>query len=802
MERRPRLDGGFAWRCGSVAEVRDRIARTALGSLSAEAELGSVTLHPHQASAVQRLEAAIAQFDGALLCDEVGMGKTYVALAIARKHGACLVVSPASLISMWRSALAATRVDAAILTFESLSRADVDNRGTQSKRLAVYDLVVVDEAHHARNPRTNRYFALESLVRGARVLLLSATPIHNRRGDLVALLSLFLGSRARTMTESELALCVVRREQSQLKHAIRIPRVLPVIQHHVPDDPPLVRQLMSLPPPVPPRDGGFGGSLVTRGLVHQWASSEAALREAVKRRIARALALCASLEAGTYPTSRELETWIYGEGVLQLGFAELLSSPSASPLPAPSHHELLSAMRRHLAALEILRSAVPAIDKVDSERARIVSAIKQENPTTKIVAFAQYGETISMLFRRLARTGALAMLTSHGARVAGGPLTRTEAIERFSPDATGAKRPARAEVIDVLLTTDLLSEGVNLQDAQTVIHLDIPWTAARMEQRVGRVARLGSRHDYVVVHALRPPRSAADLIAAETIVERKWRVANRAVGTSDRGPVVAPITSTNDSEPGLMTSPPAKVENLRAILESWLLHGRARVDSVAKNADSAADNADSVAHNADTARGDVDAALVATLVSPAPGFVAAISRHGAPELLIGLDDRITLDIAAQIERCEKTDGLECETVAANIAAVLAAIQDWCSKQTAAATAGLGASTALRRREITNRIDSLIESAPPHLRAARLASASRARGVTTRPQCAAVERELEALQKSDLPADAWLAAVADLDARQAADHARNSPGDDFRVHAILILGVKPRRSRRRRGQESP
>ena len=42
-------------------------------------------------------------------------------------------------------------------------------------------------------------------------------------------------------------------------------------------------------------DGGLGGALIGRGLVHQWASSEAALREAIRRRVARAAALCASL---------------------------------------------------------------------------------------------------------------------------------------------------------------------------------------------------------------------------------------------------------------------------------------------------------------------------------------------------------------------------------------------------------------------------------------------------------------------------------------------------------------------------
>jgi hypothetical protein len=293
-----------------------------------DAGLGSITLLPHQVSAVQRLHAAIDEFHGALLCDEVGLGKTYVALAVARSFSRRLVVAPAALGPMWRVALAAACVDAELETFETLSRADMHQRKGGRASRATYDLVVIDEAHHARNPRTNRYLALESLVRGARVLLLSATPIHNRRDDLVALLSLFLGSRAGGMTSAELALCVVRREQKQLRTPLSIPSVGAVVHHEVPDDPALVRLLMGLPAPLPVRDGGLAGILIGRGLIHQWASSEAALRGALTRRIARATALCSSLEAGTYPTARELETWIYGDGALQLGFAELLSAPS------------------------------------------------------------------------------------------------------------------------------------------------------------------------------------------------------------------------------------------------------------------------------------------------------------------------------------------------------------------------------------------------------------------------------------------------------------------------------------------
>ena len=758
MERRLRLAGTSPWRTASAAVVRSTIARALLGESTANTALGSVTLHPHQRSAVEQLSVAIDQFNGALLCDDVGMGKTYVALAITRRFARSLVVIPAALTAMWRAALAATGTEASLITFESLSRADTNERRGRARHVPSWDFVIIDEAHHVRNPRTNRYFALESHVRGAKVLLLSATPIHNRRQDLVALLSLFLGSRAQTMTSAELALCVVRRDRHRLEHSSHIPVVLPVVNHEISDEPPLVAELMDLPPPIPVRNGGVGGTLIGRGLVHQWASSAAALQEAIRRRIARAAALCASLEAGTYPTGSELETWIYGEGALQLGFAELLSAPIAG------HEQLLAAIREHLHALEEINTRLSSHSGVDAERAQIVGVVRDANPGGKLVAFAQYAETTSMLFRKLARTGRVAMLTSHGARVAGGSLTRIEAISRFAPQATACAKPAAAEEIDLLLTTDLLSEGVNLQDANVVMHLDIPWTVARMEQRVGRVARLGSRHDEVSVHALRPPPSAAEVLRSESIIQSKWHLARNAVGTSARNPAFGPAPEEDVSEPDSQSvATPDKAERLRTILESWI--------SPETNDASSSDDAS-------------ESPLIASVNAAAPGFVAAVSTQGNQHLLIGFADTITTELTAQIEVCANIGTIDIATDSAAGQRAIEMIHNWLTSEMASAAAGLGASNALRRRQITSRVDALIESAPPHLRSSRLLVAARARGVATASQCAAVERELEALLASNIPPDEWLRAIADLESN--AGRLNASSTDPPKIHAILIL----------------
>src|SRR5439155_111627 len=146
-------------------------------------------LAPHQVPAAERLVAIMRRYGGALLADAVGLGKSYVALAVALALGEPFaLVVPAVLAPQWRALLAAHDAEAAIETHESLSRSP----STTLHRPARSCLFIVDEAHRFRNPATNRYRALARLIVGARVLLVTATPVHNRIADLFNLFHLFL----------------------------------------------------------------------------------------------------------------------------------------------------------------------------------------------------------------------------------------------------------------------------------------------------------------------------------------------------------------------------------------------------------------------------------------------------------------------------------------------------------------------------------------------------------------------------------------------------------------------------------
>jgi len=721
---------------------------------------------------VGRIESAIDEFGGALLCDEVGMGKTFVAAAVAHHYSRRLVVAPAALSQMWTHALRTTRIDADFVSFEKLSRIRPNDgsgfRSASRNCPAIpssrkYDLLIIDEAHHARNRATQRYAQLKELARRAKLLLLTATPIHNRRDDLSALLSLFLGSRADALTRSELARCVVRRDHEQLKSTALIPTVRPTVTLQISDDPRIVRELMTLPDPVPVRDGGLGGGLIARGLVHQWASSEAALNEALRRRIARAFALIASLEAGTYPTEHELRTWVFDDGALQLGFPELLSAPTGDA------GALLETMRIHSGALRRFRESHCARSSLDTERADIVATLRGAHPKAKIVAFAQYTETISMLFRKLVKPGGVAMLTAHGARVAGGKLSRGEALSRFAPRALHAPPPASAEAIDLLLSTDLLSEGVNLQDAEVVVHLDIPWTAARLEQRVGRVARMGSSHSAVSVYLLRPPASAVALLENEVLVQRKWNIARHAVGSATTPPF--PDRSSVESD-ARVESVTRQTERFRAILGDWR-----RPDL---------SSADHTHHLGTIASVPDNEVCVASSSSPQSGFLAVVTFDGESSLVVRLSGQLSTDLESQIAACRLGSGVDVQTNCVEYEVALQQLREWAERESASVMAGLADSSALRRRRLVNRIDTAIENAPPHSRRRRLVTAAKARHVAAAQHSAAIEAELELLARAPLSDDEWLMAVAHLDSARTAFAKARTNERGLQVHALLLL----------------
>ena len=710
-------------------------------------------LRPHQVAALERVRRALVEFGGALLADATGLGKTYVALALAREFASALVVAPASLRPMWLDAMTRAGRPLPLVTHESLSRAPFVGHGRNA-------LVIVDEAHHARNRATRRHARLAQLCAGAQVLLLSATPIHNRREDLVALLSLFLGERAGRLEAAELGRVVVRRARVS---GAGMPEVRPLETIPLRQDDALLEAIVALPAPVPPADGGDGGALVAWTLVRQWASSEAALAGGLRRRLQRAAALEAALEEGRHPTAAELGAWTAGDDAVQLAFPELMAR-------APGTSELLDAVRAHAAAVRALLDRLDG--RADDARVRALRELRRRHPGERIVAFSAFADTVTALHRRLVamREPGVAGLTADGAAVAGGTLRRMEALRRFAPRAHGAREPAEAERITLLLATDLLSEGVNLQDASVVVHLDMPWTPARLEQRVGRAARQGSLADCVSVYALAAPAASERLLEVERRLREKAAAAARSVG------VVGAILPTIGVPAA--DSPASLVERLESLLREW-----AR----------------------EPLRPDGEPSEI-PVASCGVGADASLLLCGAGkdvELVAVRDGVASNDPAALVEVAARASGDEpgaksdaCRlavTLHDRLAAALDSLARWHRTRMAGDVVGLrGAPATAARRAILERAARVLRRTPLHGRAGVEPLVAAARAAAALRCGAGLERVLEELARSPLPDERWLRALAEFARLHATS--RTSPTDERTPAPIAVLLVGDRGGR--------
>ena len=726
--------------------VRAIIAASVLGGNDAPVELGSVTLWEHQREAVARLRAAIDEFGGALLADEVGLGKTYVALALAARYRSPAVVAPAALRTMWEGAFTAASMRLPWISLESLSRA--------SSPVQRPDLVILDEAHHARNPATRRYRSLASLCEHAHLLMLSATPIHNARHDLVALLALFLGAQAGVVSDDMLARIIVRRTRSMLPDDRALPVVSAPITLPVPDDEATPGRILALPSPLPLADAGSADVLVAFSLVRQWTSSVGALRGAVRRRIGRTHALVDTLVAGRLPSRAEIEAWVIGEDAQQLAFAELLvpRDRSAATASSSAREDMLRVARAHEQALIELDQLLGDGVGVDIDRAAALRRVLDAHPGEKVLAFSQFADTVGAYWRLMRGIRGACALTADGARVASGKWSRAEAIVRFSPLSNGGRQPHQVDDVRLLLTTDLLSEGFNLQDASVVVHLDLPWTPARIEQRIGRVARAGSRHERVTVYIMSPPASGEAILEIERRLHDKIAAASAAVGVPSAHFAAASGIASQ-------ISPPAASEAIRAVVRRWARASR----------------------TASTAREIVFSGVAARR----NGWIALLRSASGERLVGAVDDRIGGDAALLAELLELATGPQEDCFPSTASEALDSLQRWLESEHAATLAGVPDIFVARHRRASYARLAGLESASRARRVAFDTVAGEARRLLAARMGVGREQRLLAAS-SDPDVEKWLSQMASS-AISRADCASTSRDDEVPVALLLFVG---------------
>lgn len=474
---------------------------------------------------VRAAQTLLRRFRGrGMLCDEVGLGKTIEAGLVIKEYlernvvERVLVVTPAALVEQWREELTTkfglpgfvTTADAEFraaggdawqrfpLLLASLSTA---RRAENRARLAEipYDLIVVDEAHHLKNRNSASWKFINELQRKY-ILLLTATPVENNLDELYNLITLLKPGQLKTPREF--------RKQFVVSGDPRLPKNRGQLRALLGDV--MVRHTRSqVNLKLPPRQASTLRLNLSAEESSFYQAVSAYVREHLKNRIGG--------EDENEASASPAERW----GVRQVDRFALLtlqreigSSPAAAEttLRALAGRARESAPAASLLALAEQSTQIQAWAKAEALEKLLTTLLR--DPTEKVLIFTHFRRTLTLLAERLRSLG-LSLVVYHGEMDI---PSKNQAIDDFEHHA------------QVLLSTEAAGEGRNLQFCRTLINFDIPWNPMRIEQRVGRIHRIGQTRE-VRIYNLSARGTVEDYLLE--ILDQKLNMFELVIGEMD-----------------------------------------------------------------------------------------------------------------------------------------------------------------------------------------------------------------------------------------------------------------------------
>jgi hypothetical protein len=165
----------------------------------------------------------------------------------------------------------------------------------------------------------------------------------------------------------------------------------------------------------------------------------------------------------------------------------------------------------------------------DEKLAELERLLIKKHPQEKVLLFSQFADTVSYLNEQLRARG----LTKFAA-VTGDTEDPSEFARRFSPESNQVRdKIAASDELRVLVATDVLSEGQNLQDAAIVVNYDLPWAIIRLIQRAGRVDRIGQKSEAILCYSFLPAEGVERLIRLRARVRQRLQENAEVVGTDE-----------------------------------------------------------------------------------------------------------------------------------------------------------------------------------------------------------------------------------------------------------------------------
>jgi len=529
----------------------------------------------YQEQAVLNAKKILQEYCGVFISDVVGLGKTYISALLAQQlDGRHLVIAPPMLLDKdspgsWPNIFSGFKEQA---DFESLGKLDkLLKRGVDK-----YKNVFIDEAHRFRNESNTTYEMLARICRGKRVILVTATPYNNYPKDILSQLKLFQRSKkstipnlpnlerffshlekklkkldrkrdypeyirtvkenSREIREKVLKYLMVRRTRSEVikyftreleKQKLKFPKVAkpePVFyQLNNQEDKIFTKTIKMIA--LDFNYSRYTPLLYYRGeitqpeilaqtnmrkfmkilLVKRLESSFYAFRQSINRFIHSYEKFIEEFDKGNVYVSKKYINKIFeflendNDEAIQKLIEEDKAGKYLSKDFNPKYRGLLEKDLKTLREIQKIWSAVDRDPKL-LQFLDILSShpILKKN---KLIVFTESKETADYLDENLRKYKVI--------KFTGGSseYTRRKVIENFDPKAHSPRDDFR-----ILISTEVLSEGVNLHKSNVVINYDIPWNPTRMMQRAGRINRVDTNFDKIYTFNFFPSKQSNDLI--------------------------------------------------------------------------------------------------------------------------------------------------------------------------------------------------------------------------------------------------------------------------------------------------
>ena len=187
-----------------------------------------------------------------------------------------------------------------------------------------------------------------------------------------------------------------------------------------------------------------------------------------------------------------------------------------------------------------LKALVAELEKIAAQAKEEATDAIDEAQRRKVLLFSFFADTVKyvreFLKREVDRNPVLSAYRNRVIAVTGDDdleeISRQQSIYGFAPISTEAPTGRDADLFDVLVTTDVLAEGVNLQQCRNIINLDIPWNPMRLVQRHGRIDRIGSLHPRVFLRTIFPAERLDQLLNLEQRILAKIAMAAASIGVT------------------------------------------------------------------------------------------------------------------------------------------------------------------------------------------------------------------------------------------------------------------------------